>query len=287
MYAIDAQRFVRIMMILKMLETAIDHCKTLIKSNAALGEVQIGRGHSNDADARGPVIRDEDFAFLKDDLEQLDLTTSIISLQRVRALYFRTKFAEIASLEPLQMSLDELNRRVIDELKGKFVHYMPANRARYYTGLQMFGPEVPERFSTAIDDIEGAGKCLACGQGTACVLHLMRVMEVGLKALAKPLGIPYAPSWEAYLKHIQTRIDTKYKSKSVKWKRDEPFFRDVSGDLISVKQAWRNPTMHVVRKYSPDEAEEIFRAVRSFMKRLAEGLPKPSSPQASAAGRSS
>jgi len=106
---------------------------------------------------------------------------------------------------------------------------------------------------------------------------MMRVLEDGLKGLAKLLKIPYAPSWESYLQQIQTKIAAKRKTKGVQWKRDEPFFRDISGDLMSIKQAWRNPTMHIVRKYSQDEAEELLRAIRTFMQRLAEKLPTSSS----------
>ena len=102
-------------------------------------------------------------------------------------------------------------------------------------------------------------------------MHLMRVMEVGLKALAASplLGIPYAPSWESYLRQIEAKIAQPHKQKPRLWKRYEAFFRDVSGDLISIKQAWRNPTMHVVRKYSTEEAQEILVAVKLFMERLA------------------
>ncbi len=166
-------------------------------------------------------------------------------------------------------SVKELGNRLEDDLKDiVFLHVSDA-LVPYYRDLQLFGPEVHDNFPSAIDDIEGAGKCLAVGQGTATVLHLMRVMEVGLKSLSRALGIPYAPSWESHLRQINDRISAQRKHKGIKWKRDEPFFRDVAGDLQIVKFSWRNPTMHVVRKYGPDEAEEIFRAVRSFMKRLA------------------
>ena len=52
-------------------------------------------------------------------------------------------------------------------------------------------------------------------------------------------------------------------------------FRDLAGDLELVKIAWRNPTMHIARKYTPDEAEEIFRGTRTFMKHLAAYLSRP------------
>ncbi|MGA7789948.1 MAG: hypothetical protein WCA56_17500, partial [Xanthobacteraceae bacterium] len=82
------------------------------------------------------------------------------------------------------------------------------------------------------------------------------------------LDIPYAPSWESYLKQINDKIGQKHKEKSHEWKANEPLFRDLAGDLQTIKIAWRNPTMHIVRQYNPDEAEEIFRAVRGFMTRL-------------------
>lgn len=50
----------------------------------------------------------------------------------------------------------------------------------------------------------------------------------------------------------------------------------MSGDLISIKQAWRNPSMHIERRFPKEEAEEIFAAVRTLMQHLAKGLPNPS-----------
>jgi hypothetical protein len=163
----------------------------------------------------------------------------------------------------------EMRTRLVDELAAREFLYIPPERVRFYDDPMLFGKDVNELFPLAIDDIEEAGKCLAVGQGTACVLHTMRVLEVGLKALAKSLNIPYAPSWESYLKQIADNIAMKHKNKTAKWKKDEKFYRDVSGDLLTVKQVWRNPTMHVDRKYSAEEAEQIFTAANSVMNRIA------------------
>ena len=173
------------------------------------------------------------------------------------------------SREDLYRDISDLRSRIEDQLKGRYFLFISPSLVQYYEQKQLFGQEVANAFPKAIDDIEGAGKCLAVGQGTACVMHLMRVMEVGLKALAKSLKIDYAPSWDGYLNKIQSKIDTKRKTKGVKWKRDEKFYRDVSGDLVSVKHAWRNPSMHVDRRYSTEEAEEIFKTVKAFMCKLA------------------
>src|SRR5262249_51752186 len=159
--------------------------------------------------------------------------------------------------------------RLKDEMEGRVFLSLSAGEGNLYREPLQGWDDVFGRFPEALDDVEAASKCLAIGQGTATVMHLMRVMELGLKALAKALGIPYAPSWESYLKQIQTQIGKVWTDKTPEWKKEEPFYRDASGDLLSVKQAWRNPSMHVVRKYGPDEALEIYVAVRTFMKRLA------------------
>ena len=165
--------------------------------------------------------------------------------------------------------LKELRTRLFDELTERQFLYVPPDRVKFFNEPLLMGKEVNDRFPKAIDDIEDAGRCLALGQGTACVMHTMRVMECGLRALGNALGIPYAPSWEAYLRQISSRIDEKHKNKTSKWKKDQVFYRDLSGDLLTVKQAWRNPTMHVDRKYSVEEAEQIFTAAKHFMHRLA------------------
>ena len=162
-----------------------------------------------------------------------------------------------------------LERLLQNELESTWFKFLSDEQAKYYQGPLLFGENVNKKFSPAATDIEEAGKCLALDRGTACVFHLMRVMEVGLKGLAAKLGIPYAPSWESYLGQIDKRITAKHKTKGINWKKDEPFYRDLLGLLIAVKISWRNPTMHVVRRYTPEEAEGVFDAVRAFMQALA------------------
>jgi hypothetical protein len=174
-----------------------------------------------------------------------------------------------AGAKSIHAILVELRTRLLDELDEREFFYVAPERVRFYVQPMLMGKDVNDRFALAIDDIEDAGKCLALGQGTACVLHTMRVMECGLRALGKALLIPYAPSWESYLKQISDNIGKKYKNKTASWKRDEKFYRDLSGDLLTIKQAWRNPTMHVDRKYAVEEAEQIFTAAKNFMSRLA------------------
>ncbi len=158
------------------------------------------------------------------------------------------------------------------ELRTNRYFRVRSELVKYVLDRPLFDKEVYDAFPSAIRDIEDGGKALAFELGTASAFHMMRVMEHGLKSLAALLQIPFAPSWEAHISEIEKRINAKYKTKGVRWKRDEPYFRELLGDLQSVKIAWRNPTMHIERHYSPEEAEDVLRAVRTFMSRLSQKI---------------
>lgn len=213
----------------------------------------------------------------------------------IECLSICADFATEASLDGTAVTCAQLSRRVQDdsldgpelqrrvaELREFFVTELSQHRFfqllrshHKYLGSRLFGEEVWNRFPAARDDITEAGLCLAVLRGTASVFHLMRVMEEGLKAIAAPLGIPYAPSWESYLRQMDKKINEPHSTKPPDWRRLQPLFIELLGDLQSVKIAWRNPTMHIVRHYTPEEAEEIFAAVRRFMSRLAQELSEP------------
>ena len=133
-----------------------------------------------------------------------------------------------------------------------------------------FGQDIFDKFPSAIDDLLEASNCIAVERNTAAVFHLMRVMESGLKVLASALDIPYAPSWESYLKQINAVLTTDWNKLPRDVQLRKPFYQELSGDLQAIKISWRNPTMHIVRSYGPDEALRIFDCVKAFMIRLAE-----------------
>ncbi|HTU43439.1 MAG TPA: hypothetical protein VMF91_00070 [Bryobacteraceae bacterium] len=214
---------------------------------------------------------------VKENLQILEQECSAIDF-KLSALFANRVCRELADPMPHAQMADRFNQlinRLSDEAQLTACLIIPNDRAAYYADRPHFGLDVNDRFPSAILDISEAGKCLACGRGTATVFHLMRVMEAGLKAVASALGIPYAPSWESYLRQINDRITAKHKHKGIKWKRDEPFFRDVAAHLQTVKLAWRNPTMHIVNHYDRDAAFEVFNAVKAFMRHIATRLQEP------------
>jgi hypothetical protein len=118
----------------------------------------------------------------------------------------------------LKPQIHALKEAVFAELRTMLFFRMDEEKRTFFEKERLFGDNVGIKFPTASFDIEEGGKCLALGRPTACVFHMMRGMEVGLKALAKDLKIPYAPSWESYIKQIEANITARHKSKSKKWK---------------------------------------------------------------------
>ena len=159
-------------------------------------------------------------------------------------------------------AVDELILRMTDDLKNRWFLYVQPDFVSLYENKEPFGGRVAGQFPSAIVDIEEAAKCLALNRSTACVFHLMRAIEVGIKAILRVLKIGAVYSnWGAYIAAINAAI---------KGHTDEAFFREIAGDLQAIKIAWRNPSMHVERTYTTDQAHDIYRAVRTFIQTLAE-----------------
>ena len=158
-----------------------------------------------------------------------------------------------------------------DELDGKKFLTLTLKEADLYEASSPpFGEKVENRFQIIVDDIRESSKCLALGRSTATVFHLMRVMEAGLRALAAELGIPYAPSWESYRKQLNKILNTNtYNNLTSDQKAKRPFYQDVLGDVIAIKTAWRNPTMHIVKSYDSTQAAVIYDVTKAFMQHLA------------------
>ncbi len=167
--------------------------------------------------------------------------------------------------------------RVQEELAGIVFLSLKPSDAAYYEKSREGWETVLDRFPGSIYDVEESGKSLALGRYTACVFHLMRVLETGLRSLAKTLNAPTLdptrnPSWEMILRKCDDEMKLPLKDRSTEWKSDELFFSTVTAYLRAVKEAWRNTTMHVERKYNEEEAREVYFTSRFFMRQLATKL---------------
>ncbi len=206
---------------------------------------------------------------------------------------FNVSSAKADTCARLSEWIAQLRRRAIEDLEDKVFLCIEPSIADYfyrreaegaYAGKllrlspeMLCGHEVCSNFRSAVSDISEAADCLCFDKGTACVFHLMRVMETGLRALGRSLNDVRLdpktnPSWENILKWCTEELERSYAKRSDEWRSDPQFFSDATANLRAVKDAWRNPTMHVEKHYDGEEAMHIWTTERAFIRHLATRL---------------
>jgi len=200
-----------------------------------------------------------------------------ITSQTRRVMNTVSHFSPIRHCD-LRRTLVALQERIYDALEELVCLQIPSGKADYYTEAKLFGDEVEVKLSTANYDIEEAGKSFAVGRYTATVFHLMRVIEVGVRAFAKGLGVwatvsTAQPSWGEVLRLTNQEIQRLNKSGDPGWTSEkQSFFENIQSDLSAVKNSWRNTTMHIQNQYDEERAEDIYNSVKGFMRHIAKNL---------------
>ena len=206
---------------------------------------------------------------IEDDCKALSLEFAIDEIQRI------TSNLKIYDYARLGQRFSNLYERLYDETKRNLFLYVPKEKKRFYTeSHDKFGLDT-ERFPSAKDEIEEAGKCYATGRNTACVLHLMRILEIGLNALAKNFGIPYEHSnWDKIINQIPGKINAieRNPNKPPNWQDDRKFYSELASHFRFIKDAYRNYAMHVHERYDEGKAHSLYLQTSEFMRHLATKL---------------
>jgi hypothetical protein len=173
--------------------------------------------------------------------------------------------------------IEELERVITSEMGSHTFAHLAPGRMAYYGQDFLFGADVANSFPSASFDIKEAGNCLALSRATACVFHLMRVLEILLGVLGKKFGVSMShTNWAPAIDQIESKIREMHKDPAWKvlsdCKEQQEFFAQAASHFGILKDAWRNYTMHSRGKYTEEEAEQIMSNTRAFTKKLAERL---------------
>ncbi|MDX6406019.1 MAG: hypothetical protein QOH70_3474 [Blastocatellia bacterium] len=174
--------------------------------------------------------------------------------------------------------VDGVYATVLAELRG--ITFLRINKSDkdFFDNESLFGEEVAASFSHAKYDIAEAGKCLGLNRSTACVLHLMRVLEIGLNSLANQFQVPFAHvNWNEVIEQVEKKIKNieKDPNKPATWKDDRKFYSEAANQFRYFKDSWRNYAMHIYDKYTPEEALIVYTSVKVFMEQIAKRLKQP------------
>lgn len=185
----------------------------------------------------------------------------------------------------IYLAIEDLDVRLMDELTlRKLLVIATADEGFYSPATPLFGPAFATKFRTqGAFELDEAAKCIAFGRPTAAAFHFMRVMEIAIQAFAKCLQIPDPTkpadrNWGNILKEIKKGVDAKWPTAASRMNGDGQLFEELSASLDAAKNPWRNSTMHVEKKYTDDEAQHIFAAVKGFMKKLSDRMDEDGKP---------
>jgi hypothetical protein len=237
----------------------------------------------------------EDAAFFANNLRVLHshcsamkLSSTLMQLSRIQR---RLSTGSVSDDEFADL-LKVLQERIDDELRTRVFYCVAQENLSFYeecpTGSNRLqircvehicGTKVFNAFPSTHYDFKEAIRCRICVRDTACVFHMMRVLESGLNVLAGRFGVPFEhTNWHNVIEGIEKEVRGmgSAPNRQPDWKEQQEFFSRAASHFMFLKDAWRNYTAHARGSYTPEEAESIFRNVSEFMQKLASRLSEHS-----------
>jgi hypothetical protein len=228
------------------------------------------------------VTYQQQLSLVQNDFLKMEFPSCAAQIQRI----FARLNGELDS-KTISSMLEELFNRLIDDAASRyFVVVRSENVHLMKPPKPPFGLAFQSKYPSAQFELEETMKCMALERSTAAVFHMMRMMEIAIRAVSRCLQIPdpvkpAEKNWGKILDKIwKEGIEKKWPTANDRAIGDGATFEALHASLDAVKNPWRNSTMHVDNKYLPDESHDIYAAVRGFMKKLADRCDENGDPKA-------
>jgi hypothetical protein len=185
------------------------------------------------------------------------------------------------TVERLLDALEGLKRELVPALHKRRFAYFPPPNDKFFDRADLFGEKVGKKIPASRQDIKEAGTCLAAGLYTACVFHLMRVAEHGLRKLARKFHVVLVhkghrspmeeEGWGKIILALKDKIEEAHRVTSKPKKRERlRFYSDLTDHVLFMRDLWRNDVSHVRGRYNEEEAKMAWSRVERFMQLLAD-----------------
>jgi hypothetical protein len=186
------------------------------------------------------------------------------------------------SINEVAVEIRVLRETFETDLQKVYFHHYDPNRVVLLNTIKGQWLRIFFKFNSMEQPITCAIDCYALGLYNGCVFYLMNVMEAAVHKFGKKLGvnlIQKSPgkrirelNWENILNELTPRLKT-LPQNTVKQKRLFEKYSTMQAFLYSIKDAWRNPTLHPRDDgYNASETLNIINQVKSFLSELSESL---------------
>ena len=209
---------------------------------------------------------------------QLQMPTVISRIAKITVMLDEpgTRFNEMA--HEVDELLDAIRH---DADQSLFCHYQE-NRVLHLHLLPVQWSDALRAFPSIKTEAEEGIDCYALGHNTACVFHMARIAEVGLRAIGRERGVKAVRgvvpiewgTWGQVFQAIEPTIEKIRKTKPNGPKKTNAlaFYDRILSDLHAIQSLYRDQTMHLRDRYDDGEAQSAMFRVRELMTTLASKL---------------
>ena len=215
-------------------------------------------------------------AQIADTAEQLDLPATMACVSRCKTAYGRLTGGGGLTigkgvLNEIVTNSHHLTTSLSDELDNHHAYIVAPREAELIdNGIGLFGLEVVNALPAIRQDVSQGAQCRAYELWTASVMHMMRVAEIGVAALADHLGVTRGSSWGVTIANVLQALDAQRKAKGNA--EQKQWASEMATYLNFVKDAFRNPAMHPEMNFDREQAISIYDNTRAFMRMLVKRL---------------
>jgi len=160
-------------------------------------------------------------------------------------------------------------------LKGQLVYRYPSEKGIILFNWKEDWAAVAGSFPSAEKAILAGVDLWALGHSTASVFQFMRVLEHGLRALAKDVGKTFdIQNWQNIIAEIESEIRSLREMLPRGSEKNDrlQFLSEAAKEFFYFKDGWRNYVSHNKATYDEREARSVLEHVKSFMTVLSSRL---------------
>jgi hypothetical protein len=179
--------------------------------------------------------------------------------------------------------LADIQGRLKDELSLNLFFSLPQRMKEIFDEPFKGWESIMQRFTAVTRDVEEMNKCFALCRYTAAMYHAIQIAEGGAIELGNYIGVTdHRKGWGPTERGLRELIKAGHNKLPPALTGKFAFLEQMHREIDSMVLAWRNKIDHAADRlsilpntdFTPDIAEHIMGAVRIFMLRLMEGLPK-------------
>jgi hypothetical protein len=258
---------------------------------AALAQLNIAKawarcGDSDDFPSVEAVAKLWEYlAPVEKEILNLDMPTARYRIAKLQALFSTGAATTYHSLE---LELGELWDAIERDAREEYFCHYQKYKIQYFKNMGNDLALVFQNFSSTREEIIAGVDCYALGHNTACVFHMSRVGEMGLRIIAEERGVKSIKkrgasvpvewaTWGEVFNAIEPRLtEIRHKPNGPKKDAALAFYDTIKSDLKAIQSLYRDQTMHLRGSYDDAEAQSAMFRVRQMMTTLASKLDEAS-----------